>query len=171
MVLRLLSHDSMIVLIAVLLIAGLQAPTGTGSIEGTVTIEGTTTPISSIKVTLSNLGRPVTLLTTTDNSGRFSFKDLAAGSYYLQASGEGYARAYKSADTKPVTIISGGVANGDLTLARTGSIKGRVSRRDGSPVADTNVLAFPASYVGNQVWLGASTAYSAPGGRTNARGE
>jgi hypothetical protein len=158
------------VLLALLLLPGFQA--GTGRIEGSVTIEGTLTPIPDIRVTLKSALTSPEIQTTTDDLGHFSFKDVPQGSYYLSMGrGGGYVRSYKSADTTPVTVLAGQTASPNLTLARTGSIKGRVTRPDGSPVADIVVLAHPSTYTRDQVWLGASTAYGVSEGRTNAQGE
>jgi hypothetical protein len=159
-------------LISLLLFVGFQAPIGIGSVEGTVTLDGTATPIANVNVTLNDPTRAIReVQATTDEAGRFAFRNLAAGSYYLTTGAPGYVRPYNSASTKAIRVTADGVTNGDLTLARTASIKGRVQRRDGSPVANAAVLAIPTTYVGNQAWLGTSSTYGAPGARTNAQGE
>ncbi len=152
----------------------LQSPAGRGTIEGKVTIDGTDTPIPNAVVTLVTPGatarNPEAI---TDGSGRFSFHDLQAGSYFLVSRAEGYTRPYRSASTKDVTVKGDGPpANGDMTLARTASIRGRVTRGNQAPVASVAVAAIPALYVGSQqIWLSASSAYGSRGALTNSEGE
>src|SRR5262245_31794178 len=83
-----LSADS-IMLCAVIL--GLLAQLGnTASVEGIAANLSTGEPLARAAVTLSNDRYPSQVLsTTTDASGRFSFLNVPAGEYRLQASRQG----------------------------------------------------------------------------------
>ncbi len=80
-----------------------------GNIAGQVlNYEGQTVP--DAPVTLSTA--TTTFTTTTDNAGNFSFWDLTAGTYTLQASGFGYAPAA----TVTVPVTAGNTATATVTL-------------------------------------------------------
>ena len=75
--------------------------------------------------------------TTTDQEGRYSFGGFDDRSLVVVAGRDGVGRS-------DAIGVPGGVggANVDLTLERTGSLEGRVTR-DGQPFADTVVIASP----------------------------
>jgi tetratricopeptide (TPR) repeat protein len=74
--------------LALLLGASSARAQGTITLEGRVSLPSGTQPAQSVRVTLSQSGRPV-YETFTDLSGRFNFTGLRAGSYQITAEGDG----------------------------------------------------------------------------------
>src|SRR5580698_8823238 len=66
-----------------------SSPAGTGSIEGIVFDAATHAPLGKAQVTVSG-GIAAPLTAVTGASGRFAFRELAAGSYWLNVSKPGY---------------------------------------------------------------------------------
>lgn len=62
-------------------------PSGSGTIEGVVVLPSGEQVTEAIKITLSTLSDPGLGL-FTDSNGRFSFPNLAPGTYYLEATGD-----------------------------------------------------------------------------------
>ena len=60
-----------------------QLPTGNGVIEGTVINEVTREPVRKAQVMIGSANAPPAV---TDATGRFAFRNLGPGSYWLQAS-------------------------------------------------------------------------------------
>ena len=79
----------------------------TGSIQGIVTESGTTTPLSSVQVSVVNQGTS----TTTGSDGQFRFNNVEAGSYQLQFKKDDYVTNMKS-----VNVLAGEIANCDIQL-------------------------------------------------------
>ena len=78
----------------------------TGSIMGTV-YDNDNTPIQGVAMTLTPLGKT----TTTSQNGGYSFEDIDAGSYRVQARKSGFRE-----DTKTVNVIVGDKAQLDFHL-------------------------------------------------------
>src|SRR5688572_10407997 len=72
-----------------------RAAPATASISGTVFVAGQTKqPARRVRVTLTNVARSSPGLTaSTDDSGAFTFRNLPAGRFELQAYRNGYLRA------------------------------------------------------------------------------
>ena len=159
-----------LLLLSLLLIAEPGTQADTGSIEGTVSVLGSVTSLPTAVVRVSGSGR--NLQTTSDASGHFSFTNLPDGSYFVYADAAGYSRPYKGGYSKSVGVKSGGRINDvRLTLVPAGSLRGRVYRRDGTPVSGAPVVAHPTTYYGNQVLLGVSASLQSYTAQTNAQGE
>lgn len=73
--------------LALLLAASAARAQGSNSLEGRVVLPSGLQPTQSVRVTLTQSGRPV-YETFTDLSGRFSFSGLRAGTYQLTAEGD-----------------------------------------------------------------------------------
>lgn len=121
------------------------------NLSGTVTGGATgDTPLAGVRVRVYNDGGyyPVTSV-ETDSQGRYSFADLAAGFYTVKAEKSGADAAWafypsaRSASTATVISLGEGTSRTgvDFTLAKWGSISGRVVNPDGEPVEDATVTA------------------------------
>jgi len=121
-----------------------SGPTGAGAIEGTVFDTASHAPLGKAQVMLTG-SAPLPLTAVTDAGGRFAFRDLAAGSYWLNASKPGY---------NPPQALFGPEANigvelGDaeqkkgveIGLPPGGAIDGRVVNEEGVPVRGCRVTA------------------------------
>ncbi len=125
--------------IALFLFQGLQAPSS--SIEGVVVQLGTSTPIVRAVVRIG------TTQTTTDESGRFAFRNLQPGRYLLSASHSAYVPSRSRLPGADVTLGSGqAVKDIVLALVPKGVISGRVYDRNGDAVTNAAVQAFRYAY-------------------------
>jgi hypothetical protein len=114
---------------------------GTGSISGIVTLDDEArTPVRRARVQLTGSAGTVTLMTATDDQGRFTFKDLPPVRYNLSAQRAGLVNAAYGS-TKPGDMRSRPLALADgqqltgvaLTMGRGAVITGRVSDEFGRP--------------------------------------
>ena len=122
-------------------------PAGTALIAGSVvTDEAIPQPVRRARLTLNDVERAIPGRTiTTDDRGRFAFRDLPAGRFELQAAKPGYLSVNHGAKRlgRPGTPIS--VADGarivDLVLRipRCGVITGTVRDQGGQPVPGVGV--------------------------------
>ena len=92
--------------LALLLLASAAARAqGQNTLEGRVMLPSGMQPTQSVRVTLTQSGRPV-YETFTDLSGRFNFPGLRSGTYQLTAEGDD-----QTFETTSVTVdINGGLA-------------------------------------------------------------
>lgn len=120
--------------------------TGTGVIRGRVTDADTGAPIRRAMVQLSQRAmRGEPRGATTDDQGRFEFRDLAAGEFMVLARKPGYAslgfgqrRANEA--PRPLTLGAAEVFDRcDIALERGGVITGRVLDEIGEPVLEASV--------------------------------
>ena len=124
-------------------------PPGKGAIEGTVVGSGGQDPLKKAQVTLSGAINPQ-LTAVTDASGRFAFHDLPPGSYWLNATRQGYNPRQSLFSGNP----SVGITLGDgeekkdvsITLLQGGSISGRVTNDEGAGVRGCGVSAVEPAY-------------------------
>ncbi|MBR4390881.1 MAG: carboxypeptidase regulatory-like domain-containing protein [Bacteroidales bacterium] len=79
----------------------------TGDIQGIVTNANTNEPIQGVNISLS----PTGLSTVTGSDGRYEFNNLTAGQYTVQGVKNGF-----ESNTKSITIVSGNISSGDMTL-------------------------------------------------------
>ncbi len=132
---------------------------GRGKIRGTVVDADTGRPIPDFEVgyVMASRGGGMAFRFRTTDGGRgagdpvsfhaedgaFVLDDVAAGSWDVQATAEGYQRGRVAG----VTVEEGATAEGvDVRLARGGTISGRVLEdRTGKPVLEASVRAEPAS--------------------------
>ncbi|MGD0359811.1 MAG: carboxypeptidase-like regulatory domain-containing protein [Bryobacteraceae bacterium] len=127
-------------------------PTGTSSIEGTVSDAVTQAPLKKVQVMLNG---PVGSLTAvTDASGRFAFRQLPAGNYWINPQRQGYSPP----QAMFMTPRDNGVALGDgeqkkgveISLTPDGSISGRVVNEEGMPVRNCGANAAQFVYEQNR---------------------
>jgi hypothetical protein len=115
---------------------------GTGSIEGVVTDAASHAPLKKAQVTLTGSIAPLNAV--TDAGGRFAFRELAAGTYWVTATKQGY--------NGPQTIFAGegqnaGVGLGDgeqrkgveFALLPGGAIGGHVVNEEGVAIRGCDV--------------------------------
>jgi hypothetical protein len=102
------------------------------SIQGVVTTAGTNEPIAGAQLTLSKrTGDPL----VSDSRGRFEFKDLDPGEYFLSIVANGYVR-------------QDGPATSSMTIRLTpaGTISGRILEMSGRPAANVPVELLQRAY-------------------------
>jgi hypothetical protein len=120
-------------------------PTGTAIIRGLVTSDAGT-PVRRAQVRANIGGMPGAKITTTDASGRFELRELAAGRWTVTASKPGFVtqrfgqrRPFEV--TSPIDLTDGQRFDGaNFALLRGGVISGRLQDDLGDPVANVRVL-------------------------------
>jgi hypothetical protein len=127
-------------------IALLLAQAPGASIEGVVVRAGTNEPIAGAQVGVGNSPR-----VTTDQTGRFSIKDLRAGSYTLSVLSNGYARhvygqRQPGGPGAPITLTQGQALNLTIPMTPAGNINGRIRSADGRPISGITVRLVRRSY-------------------------
>jgi hypothetical protein len=135
-------------------------PSGTTSISGVVLSSHDRTPIESVEIQATGgAGGIATVL--TDASGRFTFKDIAIGSYRLRAQRNGFFGPLANGNTAPMvtTQVATSAAQPDATveillLAGSG-VTGRVTDSTGKPVADARVSVVRLRYAGSETSIAA----------------
>lgn len=143
-------------LIALPAVAQIQRPfgpalpaTGKGVIEGMVVDAATHEPLKKVQVTLAGalLVHPMAI---TDPGGRFAFRELPAGGYWLSASKSGYNTSRGLFGMDPgvqVTLGTDELKKGiEISLVPSGSISGRILDEDGAPVRNCSVTAVQPGY-------------------------
>src|SRR5215471_632567 len=118
----------------------------TSSIDGVVRHSGTATFVPNVVVSL--IPQSGTALTsTTDEKGRFAFKNVAAGNFRLQAQRDGYIRAWKGGGAETLTVVAGqDIHDVELNLIRLGTISGRIVDIAGQPLKGVQVNAVVIAY-------------------------
>ena len=161
---------------------------GRGAISGRVVEAEVNRPIRDAVVTLlSSAG--VTLKTSTDENGRYTFEGIGVGGYRVIVAHEGYAPAEyrpfgaRMLGSQPdavrvlpegykvsVGVVWLGLTQGqvrtdvDFTLVRGGSISGRVTRADGRPVKSAVVRAVLMLEDGGFTFSERTQAFTSDGG-------
>jgi protocatechuate 3,4-dioxygenase beta subunit len=148
-----------------------QQQTPTGVIEGTVVRSDSGEPINGVQVTLTfvniaPVGAPAGTVAaapaqlpqpsnaTTGADGKFSFKNLRAGSYQIAAVVNGFVRTEygqrsPNARGRPVFLSEGQTfRDAALRMTPTGTISGRVFDQNGQPATDAPVQLLRAAYNG-----------------------
>jgi hypothetical protein len=112
-------------------------PTGTASISGTVIDKGTSAPIARASVSLSGFGDGHPAVTTSDDSGEFSFSLLPEQTYAVTFWADGYVL-----NSQEVTVGANesAIVNAALMPANSG-ISGRITNQAGNPVAGLTLSA------------------------------
>ena len=126
-----------------------SVPVGTGSIEGTISDAVTQAPLRKAQVSLMGSGS-TPLTAVTDGAGRFAFRQLAAGNYWLNASKTGYnpPRAiFDAAPNSRVELGDGEQKKGvEIALLPDATIGGRIVNEEGLPVRGCGVSAAQPGY-------------------------
>ena len=139
------------------------------SVEGLVVRAGTSEPMRGASVRLggTNAISNSAPATTTNDSGKFKFSDVAPGAYHISVAHEGYLRA-EHGERGPgrsgtrVTVRAGQeVKDIVIGLTPTGAISGRVYRRDREPLKNAMVQLLKYQYVDGRrmlmIWQQART--------------
>jgi large repetitive protein len=133
-----------------------------GSISGVVLRAGTTTPLRGIQVNLAGSQGQV-----TDDNGRFAFRGLPPGQYFVIANHKDYIPAQPAQSKKAITL-SPGQALTDVvrTMIPKSVVSGRVYDRDRNPISNAAVLALKYTYQdGRRILIAGNRT------RTDERGE
>jgi protocatechuate 3,4-dioxygenase beta subunit len=130
-----------------------SVPTGKGSIEGTISDAISQAPLKKAQVSINGpIAGPLTAV--TDASGRFAFRQLAAGSYWLNASKIGYnppEAIFAAAPNSGVVLGDSEQRKGiEIALMPDGSIGGRMVDEEGLPVHGCSVSAAQFTYEQNR---------------------
>lgn len=138
--------------------------TGTASIQGRVVDSQTGVPIARAHVRVIPAPDPSNALVTTDDSGTFAFRSLAAGSYMLDAEKAPYLAARYPEAGKTVRGMTKRLTLGDgeslpsitIPMSRGSVIAGRVLDANGEALEFANVqlLALPPSGHGRPMQRG-----------------
>lgn len=94
-------------LLGLALAAPLAAAQQAGTVAGTVTDQATSQPVAGARVQLGNTN----IAAVTNVEGRYTLRNVPAGSYEVRVSVIGFASA-----TQTVTLAAGGIANADFVL-------------------------------------------------------
>ena len=116
----------------------------TSSIDGVVKHSGTDF-ISNVVVSLiPESGTP--MKSTTDEKGRFAFRNVAAGTFRLQAQRDGYIRALKGSGPQTLTVAGQDIHDVELNLILLATIRGRIMGNAGQPLKGIQVSAVIIGY-------------------------
>jgi 5-hydroxyisourate hydrolase-like protein (transthyretin family) len=137
-------------------LAGQQQRPG-GTVEGIVVETGTNQPLTKSSLELRSIESSANRYPSlSGDGGRFVFRNVPAGRYYLIASHNGYMRAeYRQRGPngvgQPVTVASGAQLTGlVLSMTKSAAISGHVFGNNGLPAAYVQVQARRISYPGGQ---------------------
>ncbi len=149
------------------------ASAGKGVIEGIAVNAATHESLKKAQVTLSG-GVAQPLMAVTDAGGRFAFRGLPAGSYWLNASKPGYnppQTMFEAESSLGVMLGDGEQRKGlELGLTPGASIGGRVTNEEGAGVRGCAVTAVRRVYRQNRsALMGVGGASSGDGGAYRIR--
>ena len=136
----------------ILLALLLQAPAARLTLEGQVVALGTNAPLPRARIVVARVGGTLEDYRTgvADANGRFTFRDLTAGSYRVFAERQGFLRGehgrrVASGNGTPVWMVEGQTTRITVPMIQTGAIAGRVLD-NGRPRRDVLVRAMRASF-------------------------
>src|SRR6185436_14777593 len=118
-----------------------QLPTGNGVIGGTVINEVTREPVRKAQVMIGSANAPPAV---TDATGRFAFRNLGPGTFWLQATHPLFPQATRVMQAPPVSVTLGqdeqkhGLV---IVLTPGAAISGSVLDEDGKPLPGCGVNA------------------------------
>ncbi len=133
--------------------AQLRRGVGTGSITGRVVALDTGRPLKRVRVSLSAAELPDGRTATTDEQGRFTFPNLPAGRYSLNASkpsflSMSYGARRPGRAGRPLQLADGEQARSvDFVLPRGSVITGHVFDEDGEPMVGAQARVMRFQYV------------------------
>ena len=160
-----------------------SVPSGTASLGGRVIDRDSRRPLENAIVTLTLGLDEAELASLTDKEGEYLFEGVAAGSYRVSATLDGYVHEELGGrrflefeyNGRTVRIVTGSVARGlkdgqarrdvNFALVRAGSIRGRIVSAEGRPIEGARVRAVVTGPDGGFSYGEHSSA------RTNERGE
>jgi hypothetical protein len=142
---------------------------GTSAIEGTVSDSTSHAPLRKVQVTLTGaIAAPTTAV--TDEAGRFAFRELHAGRFWLQASKPGYnaPHAIFGAEAAIGAMLGDGEERKgvEIALMPGGAISGRVVNEEGVPIRGCGMTAVQPGYEQSR-----RTLRAVGGGASNDKGE
>jgi len=123
-----------------------------GAVQGTVVRDTTGGPLA--KATIELRGGQIQQTTTTENDGRFYFRDLPFGAYDVSIRRDGFAPAeygqkWPGGPGIPLQVRSGQpVPELNIRMVATASISGRITGSNGQPMANAQVQALKSSFQG-----------------------
>lgn len=135
---------------------------GTATVDGIVTVMGTNDPVpgATVEMRKTECGRTggEAMTTTAGPDGKFSFKQVRAGSWCIGAAKTGGAlapaeyrmRGYKGRGVAVAIADNQQIQDIRLMMPQTGSISGRVLDSDGEPMGHARVQAMEAFYQDGQ---------------------
>lgn len=125
-----------------LLMVALVTAQASGSVSGQVTDAATKAPVAEAQVLLARTDGPLgeSIVTRTNEQGRFSIANVPAGTYRVFAVDPDYLRKEHASS---IVIAAGKpVANIALAMTRTAVIAGRVTNEHGDPAPNVFVRAW-----------------------------
>ena len=131
-----------------------DAPRGTSIIRGQIVAADTGAPIRRAQVRVNSPDAREGRVATTDQQGRFEFKELPAGRYSMTASKGGfvslqYGQRRPSESGTPIELGDGQtIEKIGIALPRGSVLGGRITDEFGEPVANASVTAFRYGYAG-----------------------
>ena len=130
---------------------GREMKTGTGRISGRLVTADTGSPVRRAQVRISG-SEIMPKTSTTDNEGRYEFKELPAGRFNITATKSGFVtvnygqtRPFESG--KAIDLSDGqAIQRADITMPRGSVISGRIVDEFGEPVPDAAVSAMRSTW-------------------------
>lgn len=125
---------------------------GTGSLQGVVVRDATDGPLSKAVVELR--GGQLEQTTTTENDGRFFFRNVPFGAYDITVRRDGFAPAqygqkWPGGPGVPLQLRPGQpVPDLNVRMVAAASISGRVADSSGRPMANAQVQALKSTFQG-----------------------
>jgi len=110
---------------------------------------------------------------TTDNQGKFAFRNIYDGTYRLRFEGPGYVtqaygqKSFPGTGTPVVLTLGQAMKDFVMRLTPTGAVSGRIRDTAGKPLVAIRVLLMRATYDSN----GQKTLQAVGSGRTDDRGD
>jgi hypothetical protein len=159
--------------------AAVTAPAGKGAISGVVVSDDTSArPLRRVTVTLT-AGDGISLLSITDDAGRYAFRNLAPNRYNLAATRSGYVPAFYSASktgrgSTAIALTEGQqVTNAAIRMLRGAVITGMLTTESGEPAREARVSTFTYGFsplTGERMLFSVSGAAGAAGVAADDRG-
>lgn len=129
---------------------------GTAVIRGRVISAESGTPVRRAQVRLSNAEARENRLSSTDEEGRYEFRELTGGRYSLSVSKGGfitlqYGQRRPLEPARPLELAAGQTLDKiDFLLPRGSVIAGRIADEYGEPISDVAVQAMRLQFVSGQ---------------------
>jgi len=110
-----------------------EIPVEGGRVEGTV-IDRWSQPIGYSKILLSRVDAYLTYRNTTNQNGKYSFKNVLPGEYVLEASASEY-----TTNTTSVVVYVDATVTRNITLRKLPVVTGYVKSDEGAPIPSAHV--------------------------------